>query len=108
MPLESKLPAIAVQASLATQKAVEETGQEVEFRALQKAASRRQSGEEMRRIKWVPDKKKPAHSGTVRSGFVTRFHEYGTMYMSARPILGPAAEEVEEHFLGLMSRVYDA
>lgn len=103
--LQSRIPEIASYASLATQRAVERAGQEVEFHALQHASSRRRTGAEMQAIRWVPNRKQP-HQGRVVSSFVTRFHEYGTIFISARPALGPAAEEVAEHFLHDMSNVY--
>lgn len=107
MPLQSRIPEICVSASLLTQRAVEETGQHVEFLALQRAQLRRDTGAEMRNIRWLPDKRKvPMHSGIVASGFVTRFHEYGTVFMPPRPIMGPAAEEAEASWLEQMSTVY--
>lgn len=105
MPLQSRIPEIASVASLATQRAVEKAGQEVEFHALERASRRRQTGQEMGGIRWMPNKKN-THQGRVVSTFVTRFHEYGTVFMAANPILGPAAEQVEESFLHDMGQVY--
>lgn len=106
MSWESQIPRIATQASLRTQAAVEKAGQEVEYHALEIASRRRRTGQEMGQIKWRPAPK-GRHYGRVVSNFITRFHEYGTVFMSATPTLGPAADMTEENFLHDMSKVYD-
>lgn len=101
--LKSRIPQIASQASLATQKAVHLAGEEVEFEARSRA--RKDMGDMAAGIEW-----KPAKSGmsgrVVGKDFKTRWHEYGTVNMPAQPMLVPAAEQARAAFLSDMRRVY--
>lgn len=106
MALKSRIPEITAEASLRMQRAINETGEHVEYLATQKAARRRSTGREQTSIRWRPNKSNP-HQGIVVAGaFYTRFSEYGTVFQSARPILGPAAEEAFPAFEHQVDRVY--
>jgi hypothetical protein len=97
--LEDRIPLIVSRASLQTQRAVDEAGQEIEFHAAQAAGLRRITGTEQRAIRWKVNRRDP-YSGRVSAGaFYTRFSEYGTIHQSAVPILGPAAEAVDQSFV---------
>lgn len=98
MPYKSRIPQIAAQASLQTQRVVHETAQEVEFKVSQRLAERKRTGEEASNV-WVYARGGRPFYAEVRAGFVTRFHEYGTLHMAARPVLGPVAEEVRNSFV---------
>lgn len=102
----TRLPEVVVQASLAMQKAVEQTGQEVEFLAQQAVAGRRRSGREQASMRWRPARNRPFYGEVVAGTFYTRFSEYGTVHQSAHPALGPAAETAYPHFVADIGRAY--
>lgn len=102
----SRIPVIVSRASLATQRAVHEAGQEAEFHALQAAGLRRISGKEQSSIRWKANRRDP-YSGWVNAGaFYTRFAEYGTINQPATPILGPAAEMVDKSFVAAVTAAW--
>jgi hypothetical protein len=102
--LKSRIPAITQRASIRAQRAVEFAGQEIEFRARQKA--RKQSGDMAAGIEWKPGK--GGMSGrVVGRDFKTRWHEYGTKRgLTAQPMLTPAAHEAEAAFVLEMAKTY--
>lgn len=101
--LKSRIPEITSQASLAAQRAVELAGQEIEFEARQRA--RKDTGDMAAGIEWKPAK--GGMSGrVVGKDFKTHWHEYGTVNMSAQPMLIPAVEHARAAFLADMRRVF--
>jgi hypothetical protein len=107
MTLVNNIPEIMVAGSLGIQRAVHEAGEEIEFITLAGVGKRRDSGFEQSSVKWKPDRR--GFSGVVVMGaFYSRFNEYGSAFQAARPVLGPAADEVEPQFLEQCSLAYRA
>lgn len=95
MALDSHFPAIVRHADRAAQRAVDSAGYRIE--AGSKIRARHRTGFMRGEIQWVSG---PGdHEGQVVAGAnYTIYHEYGTRYMTAQPMLRPALEDARPLF----------
>lgn len=91
---ESRIPQIIAELEKELDKCVERAGFSYEKEA--KARARYDTGNMRRLIRW---EKSGLLEGEVTAGAAyTIFNEYGTIYMSAQPMFGPASELVMPQF----------
>lgn len=101
--LTSKFPTITRNAALGAPRAVEKTGYRMQAGAQERA--RVLTGFMRGEIEWVQEP--GAHEGQLIGGAnYTIYNENGTRYMSAQPMLGPAAEEQREPFRRDLADLY--
>jgi len=101
--LTSKFPDIVRNAHEGAPRVVEATGYRMQAGAQERA--RYKTGFMRGEIEWQQDP--GAMEGQLIAGAnYTIYHEYGTRYMSAQPMLGPAAEEQREPFARDLADLY--
>jgi HK97 gp10 family phage protein len=94
VPYSSRIPEIVAEINAGIEQVVERTGLRVEAGAKKRA--RVATGYMRGQIRWT---KTGPYSGEVVGGAdYTIFNEYGTVYMSAQPMFGPATEEARPLF----------
>ena len=101
--LFSVLPVLIAEAESKAGNAVEETILAIEDGA--KRRSRVDTGQ--MRGGWTSGMEGPTEGVVWNSVQHTIFNEYGTAFMSAQPMLGPAVEEEMPKFIERMKGVYD-
>jgi HK97 gp10 family phage protein len=104
MTLHSRIPQLLRSTEVRAREAVQAAGESVERSARDHAPGRGPQGEIGQGIRWHPNP--GGLSGRVEAtDWRSHFFEFGTVKMSARPMLTPAAEEHKDLVLIPVRRV---
>lgn len=98
----SRIPQIIARSETVASMAVQKCGFDIEAGA--KARARVDTGAMKNSTQWVPD---GPYSGSVVIGVdYGIYHEYGTVHMSAQPMLTPAAEDARLDLIHDIARAW--
>lgn len=98
----SRIPQIIARSEQVCALAVQKVGFDIEAGA--KMRARVDTGAMKNSIQWTPD---GPYSGSVIAGVhYAKYHEYGTVHMSAQPMLVPAAEDARLDLIRDISRAW--